>query len=82
MILRYHARRFCTGGGDRSDIVMMKVVRFKHVEVVLLLEADGDGVVMMLDQSMSQKFEVLMDPKLAHMLELKDVIDLPDETLA
>ena len=60
---------------------MMKVVWFKHVEVVVLLKVDGDGVVMMLDQSMSQKLEVLMNPKLAHMFELKDVIDLDDEAL-
>ena len=33
----------------------MKIVRLKHVEVVVLLEADGDGVVMMLDQSMSPR---------------------------
>ena len=60
---------------------MMKVAWFEHVEVVVLLEADGDGVVMMLDQSMSQEPEVLMGPKLAHMFELKDVIDLADEVL-
>ena len=41
-----------------------------------------NGVVMMLDQSMSQKLEVLMNSKLAHMFELKDVIDLADEVLA
>ena len=30
---------------------------------------------------MSQELEVLMDTKLAHMLELKDVVDLADEVL-
>ena len=60
---------------------MMKFVWLEHVEVVVLLEADGDGVVMMLDQSMFQELEVLMDPKLAHMFELQDVIDLADEVL-
>ena len=45
-----------------------------------MLEADGDGVVRMLDQSMSQELEVLIDTQLAHMLQLKDVIDLADES--
>ena len=60
---------------------MMKVEWFKHVEVVILLQADADGSVMMLDQSMSQKLEILMNPKFGHMLELKDVVDLGDEAL-
>ena len=59
----------------------MKIEWFKHVEVVILLQADADGSVMMLDQSMSQKLEILMNPKLGHMLELKDVIDLGDAAL-
>ena len=37
---------------------------------------------MVLDQSMSQELEVLMNSKLAHMFELKDVIGLADEVLA
>ena len=61
---------------------MMKIVGLEHVKVAILLEADGNGVVMMLDQSMSQKLEILMNSKLAHMFELKDVIDLADEVLA
>ena len=36
----------------------------------------------MFDQSMSQELEVLVNTKLAHMFELKDVIDLADEVLA
>ena len=36
----------------------------------------------MLDQPMTQEFDVLMDAKLDHMLELKDVIDLVDKFLA
>ena len=60
---------------------MMKVEWFEHVEVVILLQADADGSVMMLDQSMSQKLKVLMDPKFGHMFELKDVVDLGDKVL-
>ena len=58
---------------------MMKVVWFEHVEVVILLKADGDGAVIVLDQSMSQKLKVLLDPKLCHMFEFKDVVDLGDK---
>ena len=36
----------------------------------------------MLDQSMTQELDVLMDTKLAQMLELKDAIDLVDQILA
>ena len=64
-----------------SAQVMMKVEWFKHVKVVVLLQADADGSVMMLDQSMSQKLEILMNSKFGHMLELKDVVDLGDEAL-
>ena len=60
---------------------MMKVVWFKHVEVVILLKADGDGAVIVLDQSMPQKLKVLMDPKFGHVFELKDVVDLGDKVL-
>ena len=60
----------------------MKIVRLEHVEVVVLLKTDGDGVVIVLDQSMSQELEVLMDAKFAHMFELKDAIDLVGEVLA
>ena len=59
----------------------MKVEWYKHVEVVVLLKTDADGSVMVLDQSMSQKLEILMNPKFGHMLELKDVVDLGDEAL-
>ena len=60
---------------------MVKVVWLEHVEVVVLLKGDGDGVVIVLDQSMSQKLQVLMNTKLAHMFELKDGIDLLDKLL-
>ena len=60
---------------------MMKVVGFEHVEVIILLKADGDGAVIVLDQSMSQKLKVLMNPKFGHVFELKDVVDLGDEVL-
>ena len=59
----------------------MEVVWFKHVEVVVLLKADADGAVIVLDQAMSQKLKVLMNPKLGHMFELKDVVDLGDQVL-
>ena len=66
---------------NRSNIVMMKIVGFEHVEVVILLKTDGDGPIIVLDQSMSPKFEVLMNSKLGHMFEFKDVVDLGDEVL-
>ena len=63
---------------------MMEVVRLEHVDVVILLKADGNGVVMMPDQWMSQELAALMNAnfaKLFDMLEFKDVIDLVDQVL-
>ena len=57
---------------------MMKVVWFEDVAVVILLEADRDGVVIVLDRSRAREF----DTKLAHTLELEDAIDLVGQILA
>ena len=61
---------------------MMKVVGLEHVGVVVLLEADGDGSILMLDKTIPQELDVLMKAKFADMLEIEDAIDFDDKSLA
>ena len=60
---------------------MMRVVWVQHVNVVILQEVDGDGSIMVLGQAMPQELDVLMNTKLANLLDLKDGVDLVDEAL-